>query len=146
MNKDEHRLWSKVRIGDGCWEWAAHVTPYGYGQVRQNGKPVHAHRAAFTLTHGLPKQNVLHRCNNKLCVRPSHLYDGSHQENSDDFARAGGHPQRKLTFEQAEWVRANASGTTRTQMAEMFGVTRKTIIWILQNKTYKHEPVETEKA
>ena len=104
-----------------------------------------AHRWSFTAANGEPRHNVLHRCNNKLCVRPSHLYDGSAAENSRDMALDGGHPWRKLTWEQAEWVRENADAFTHRELAKQFGVDKRSIGLIIHGKTYKHEPVETEK-
>jgi hypothetical protein len=63
-----------------------------------------------------------------------------------DHALDGGSVWRKLTWEQAEWVRANAKTFSKTDMARRLGVTRAVVRNIINNKTYKHKPVETEKA
>jgi hypothetical protein len=85
MNPLEIRFWSKVRIGDGCWIWSAHVkTPQRvrgrpsvlpYGQFWHNGRARRSHVVAFELTNGpVPAGCVVgHKCDNATCVRPSHL-------------------------------------------------------------------------
>jgi hypothetical protein len=52
------RFWSKVKIGDGCWEWQASRT-VGCGQMfagdttRTGGKRMtHAHRMSWMLMYG----------------------------------------------------------------------------------------------
>lgn len=77
--KDFRRFWSKVLIGDGCWEWQAYRTPLGYGRygVRQDGerKIRGAHRVAYEMIIGrIPEGLDLdHLCRNPPCVRPDHL-------------------------------------------------------------------------
>lgn len=90
------RFWSKVRIGDGCWEWQATRLPRGYGQFQfklDGGKWRHhgAHRVAWMLERGPipPGVQVCHRCDNPRCVRPSHLFLGTAADNVRDMDRKG---------------------------------------------------------
>ena len=83
------RFWVKVRKTDYCWWWLAGRNN-GYGSFRlDDNKTVMAHRFAFQEEHGwVPRKMVLdHLCQNKLCVRPSHLDVVSIAEN---VARGGG--------------------------------------------------------
>lgn len=79
-----------------CWVWTAgvfhedHGGSYGqfYGFLETR-----AHRVAYILSHNnkpIPKElMVLHRCDNTLCVRPGHLFLGTHQDNMRDMVNKG---------------------------------------------------------
>lgn len=73
--------------GAGCWEWPHARFRGGYGKYRS----ARAHRVSYEEEKGpIPAgQWVLHRCDNPACVRPSHLFLGSAQENVDDMVRKG---------------------------------------------------------
>lgn len=76
---------------DGCWPWlGSHIGQSKYGQCRCVGEQ-YAHRVAFILFVGdIPEGfEVLHTCDNPPCVRPSHLFVGTHKDNMADMARKG---------------------------------------------------------
>lgn len=87
------RFWSHVERGDeGCWEWqggrrlAGHQSEKGYGYFWLNNGYVRAHRMAWELTNGpIPDDMVVcHKCDNPPCVRPDHLFLGTHGDNHRD--------------------------------------------------------------
>jgi hypothetical protein len=89
------RFWAKVRRvdGDGCWEWAAALGTKGYGKIQRPGTRITegAHRASYELNIGpIPTGLwVLHKCDNRKCVRPDHLFLGTCQDNIDDMHAKG---------------------------------------------------------
>ena len=88
---DQDRFWSKVERGDGCWHWRGAAERSGYGSFRFRGRAQRAHRVSWVLTNGTIAEgmHVLHRCDNPACVRPDHLFLGTHQDNMDDKSAKG---------------------------------------------------------
>lgn len=68
-----------------CLVWMGH-TVKGYGQTWHQGKNALAHRVIYELRHGpIPKgKMVLHRCDNRACLRDEHHRLGTHTENMRD--------------------------------------------------------------
>lgn len=87
------RFWGRVnRRGDNdCWEWQRGRGTCGYGRFWLNGKTRNAHRVAWELTYGdLPDEMcVLHSCDNRSCVNPSHLFLGTQEDNTRDRHQKG---------------------------------------------------------
>ena len=78
----------------GCWEWKGGLDIDGYGifGCHINGqKLTNAHRTSYTFYKGNfdSTLQILHKCNNKKCVNPDHLYAGTHQNNMRDLRDAG---------------------------------------------------------
>ncbi len=67
----------------GCWIWQGRATKAGYGQIKVFGKIVSVHRYSYELHKGniAKSLEVMHTCNNKLCINPDHLILGTHKEN-----------------------------------------------------------------
>ena len=141
----EERFWSKVRKTDGCWLWDGARIKNKYGTFRLDpGATVRAHRMSWELTNG-PIHNdlhVLHKCDNPSCVRPDHLFLGTHKENMMDMSKKGRSPRRgignpKLTREQVLEVRRRFSGgETKKHIALSLGVHPKTIELLIRGKTW----------
>ena len=92
----EQRFWDKVKKTDSCWIWKASYRGNGYGGFRWNGKMVSASRASWIIKNGeIPRGEgyhglcVLHRCDNRRCVRPDHLFLGTNKDNVLDCWRKG---------------------------------------------------------
>jgi HNH endonuclease len=85
------RFFLKVKKTDGCWLWVGNRGGSGYGVMRIGEKNVLAHRFSYVhangpITGGLL---VLHRCDNRLCVRPDHLFLGTAKDNTQDALSKG---------------------------------------------------------
>ena len=94
MNQESQisRFHTKYVVAEnGCWEWIGSLFSGGYGRYQCDGRPMNAHRAAYML---LIKKNignyyVLHRCDNRKCVNPSHLFLGTAKDNAVDRDKKG---------------------------------------------------------
>lgn len=81
------RFWSKVKKTDNCWIWIGGRFNHGYGSFSSyHGKRIYAHRYSWQISQGpIPdKMFVCHKCDNPPCVRPDHLFLGTHDDNMLD--------------------------------------------------------------
>lgn len=153
MKSVEERFWSKVIMSSStkvCWEWLAGTYTNGYGQFRFGKKKVKAHRFSYELEFGkIPNNlNVLHKCDNKLCVNPHHLFLGTHQDNMKDKvnknrqSKAQGikNGMAKLTENVIIEIRKKyKSGlSTQRQLAKEYNISFKQIHNIVRYKRWKH--------
>lgn len=83
-------FWENIKIGESindCWSWNGN-TINGYGFVNNNKNPKHilSHRLSWIIHCGEIPNNtcVLHKCNNKKCSNPKHLYLGTPKDNAND--------------------------------------------------------------
>jgi hypothetical protein len=93
-----YRFWSRVRLTpSGCMEFdGADLNNQGYGRfcvrvgTRRHWRPL-AHRAAYALTWGeCPADKfLLHKCDNRACVNPTHLELGDQLSNMKDMIDKG---------------------------------------------------------
>lgn len=85
------RLWRRTDRSGECWLWLGAMRGPNYGQIYVGGekKTDAVHRVAWELTYGPipPGLYVCHTCDTPLCVRPVHLFLGTHDDNMRDMNR-----------------------------------------------------------
>lgn len=142
MKTVEERFWSKVNkngpvpshmphLGQ-CWEWVGCKFDTGYGRFHFNGKSTQASRFSYALKFGPLKQWALHKCDNRLCVNPDHIYDGDTSQNMADrkqrgiyYTRFNGHKKAKIVGEKYEQFEDMIlGGKSAWSIAHAFGVHR----------------------
>lgn len=121
-----------------CWNWTAWTASNGYGRFWNGVREVPAHH--FLLPPVPEGMFACHRCDNKLCVRPDHIFIGTQKENIQDCIRKGrvANPGKKLTREQVEAIRRHhfQKGDTM-RMAKELGVVHTTITNIRKGVSWK---------
>lgn len=146
----EKRFWSKVQITDlfSCWTWVACRNKDGYGIMQINNKSTLAHRTAWELCNGpIPARTcVLHKCDNRSCINPSHLFLGSQQDNITDMMNKGRHVASKgehsgvskLTEKDVLAIRSlKQQRITNESIAAKFGISQSTVYKIASRATWK---------
>lgn len=129
---ERQRFLVKVReSATGCHEWQAGLDRGGYGKFSGYSTSDKAHRRAYELFVGaIPTGlHVLHRCDNRKCVNPEHLFVGTAADNVTDMDSKGRRGSRsRLTHKDAEKIKnLLASRYSQTKVAAMFGVDQTTI-------------------
>ena len=153
------RFFTKTRKAlTGCIEWTARKVD-GYGRIsigsRKDGNRTNigAHRVAYELFVGPIPDGlfVLHRCDNRACVNPTHLFLGTNNDNMADMISKGRqrhpgqpgelHGQAKLTIKKVLEIRRRcSSGESYPNVAKFFGVSVSQIHRIARRLRWTHLP------
>ncbi|WP_273544278.1 HNH endonuclease signature motif containing protein [Luteimonas saliphila] len=115
-----------------CLEWQGATSIGGYGKGKWYGRTVAAHRAAWEDANGpIPAGKwVLHRCDNPLCCRVSHLFIGTPQENSADMVAKGRARNGSLSGETRHRIAVDER--PHREIADEYGITQTTVYRIKQ--------------
>ncbi len=150
----DQRFDSRFRQTDHCWLWEGAVRGDGYGAFTlpksasgraewvPDNRQVGAHRYALARSLGRwVDGQVLHTCDVPLCVRPDHLYEGTHDDNMKDKVERGRvpklehHGRARLT---AQDVRDLRSGKiTPMELSALRGVTPETCYHARSGRNWK---------
>src|SRR5690348_1346681 len=82
---------SKINKINGCWEFTGSLNNGGYGVIGFKGKVWLAHRLSYYFHNGeIPKGLlVCHKCDNRKCINPDHLFLGTYMDNYNDMVAKG---------------------------------------------------------
>lgn len=153
---------SQVKPDGECWRWQGALTNVGYGTITfrigaaggANRGRMAAHRASYELFVGKlrPGLDVCHTCDNRWCVNPAHLFQGTRAENMADCEEKGRHVHTfterpelirgeanvnaKLDAEKVRDIRAAKRGGQA--LADQFGITYSTLKRIRRRESWKH--------
>lgn len=147
ITKENIISWSD-KTDSGCWEWKKAIENTGYGAQQFKGRKCGAHRVSYQIFNGDIQAglSVLHRCDNRKCVNPDHLFLGTQAENMADMVAKGRSadqrgekaPWAKLTKKSVLEIIRQASARTMSQrkIAVMFGISQAQVSQILNRKRW----------
>jgi hypothetical protein len=153
MNIDglKQRLSLRLKVDDvtGCWNWTGPKAGKGYGLIRVpwTRKTSYVHQAAWVVANGMIPAGMLvcHRCDNRLCGNPDHLFIGTHGDNLQDMKAKGRHlygernTKSKLTEAQVNQIHdIAATGVPQWKIADQFNVGQITVSRILRGERWNH--------
>ncbi|MEK6591545.1 MAG: HNH endonuclease signature motif containing protein [Pseudomonadota bacterium] len=153
--RDRARFWSKVEKTDGCWIWRGPRTQWNRGNftISQHGQKrwLSSHRVAWEMANERRVPDglcVCHRCDNPPCVRPDHLFIGTHADNVADKVAKRRHRWgsrvvgAKVTeADILEIFRKKKEGWGGRELRYMFGLTQGPLWCILNRRTWRHVEV-----
>lgn len=138
----------------GCWEWTGCRTNSGYGMTNteeDRKKTIGTHRASYQIFIGSIPDGVcvLHKCDNRGCFNPDHLFLGSHADNTADMISKNRcpigeahHNSRLKDWEIKEIRNAHISATRKgpsggsntKELAKKYGISEGYILAIVAKK------------
>lgn len=147
----EERLWHKLDIAeiDGCWNWTGHKLR-GYGQIglgRRHHGIAYTHVLAWTIANGREPPSglqVCHKCDNRSCCNPDHLFLGTPKENTSDMISKKRHSfgerhAKVLTEKQVvEIMGLGKSGMRQADVASAYGISRSMVSSIICRRRWAH--------
>jgi hypothetical protein len=143
------KILDNIEIINECWIWKGSKNIKGYGNLRDGKKTKLAHRASYEVFKGniMHELCVLHTCDNRSCVNPDHLWQGTHEDNAKDRQKKDRsadrkgekHGRSKLDENQVgEILKMLEKGMTQREIAKKYDVDQSTIYKINVRKNWSH--------
>lgn len=148
-----NRFWDKVKKTSSCWVWlAAKRGKTGYGCFKYQNKVIDSHRMSWFLEKGDIPDGMLvcHKCDNRLCVNPAHLFLGTYRDNLIDAIKKGrANPHKnskwkkgtnpsfhKINKEIADKIRLEyvTIKTNYRELAKKYNISRQAICDVIRNR------------
>lgn len=141
------RFWPYVKkeTFTDCWIWYGRYSASGYGCLSYSGKTYAAHRVSYFLSNQTKRQTLFacHKCDNRFCVNPGHIFLGTHKDNLADAAQKGrmscgeSHYHSKLS--EADVMNIYNEDRYLGQIAKSYGVCASTVKAIRSGRAWRKQ-------
>lgn len=146
VNKNIKRILKENSIekGSGCIEWQGRLSE-GYGVFWKNGIKYYCHRESWSINNQIIQEGkyILHSCDNRKCINPEHLREGTHLDNIEDMVKRKGfvvgeeHGMSTLTKPEVIEIKNLINhGVSNTEIGKMYEVTAQAVSKIKTGKTW----------
>lgn len=139
-----------TRTDSGCLNRPWGSTISGYSSFNVDGKTKLAHRVSYEMHYGpIPDGLVVcHKCDNPFCIEPTHLFVGTHKDNTQDalqknrLVRGEAAKNSKLTDQDVLTIRARhkAGGITAAALAKEYKVSIALMSFVINRQRWTHLP------
>jgi len=125
-----------------CWEWKGGIGTHGYGLITFDGRQHMTHRLALEIKLGralMAGFESCHTCDNRKCINPAHLFEGTRKDNLEDMTRKGRRGTTGLfTKDQVLEIRSyRGCRGVYAHLAKKFNTTVSVVWNVINRKTYK---------
>lgn len=154
------KLLGSIEKKNGCWEWQGDIQPNGYAYTtnHETNKKDYVHRVSYKVFNGEIPEGiyVCHKCDNRKCIAPAHLWLGTAKDNSQDAKNKGRLEHVKLMQPKGEKNGSSklkevqvkeikkliSNGEKIAMIARKFNISWSVIDSIKKNKTWRHVLLE----
>lgn len=150
--KDLCRFLFYVDKTEDCWLWKGGKDEKGYGKISMtslNKKSISAHRMSYILFKGPIDEGMLvcHQCDVPSCVKPAHLWLGTHNENMIDMVEKDRQASKLKALDVYKIRELNdlyecserkLKEYSTSKLAEKYNIDDSTISNIIARRIWKH--------
>lgn len=143
--KPHERFLNNTIKTDCCWIWSK-CTRQGYGAFQVDNKIMDSHRYSYEYHKGkIPKgMCVLHKCDNRRCVNPEHLFLGTRIDNQKDMknknraALGEKNARSKLTLNDIKDIRKSKGIVKTGVLLDKYNISRSQMGRILRHENWNN--------
>jgi len=139
------RFFDKVNFTSTCWLWIGGKSSFGHGRFRVGEKLYSPHRLAYEFFYeSIPEnKHICHHCDNPSCVRPDHLFLGSHAQNMADMVSKNRHAHGSKSggaklCELDVWLIRQLRHIKNREVARFFSISESIVSQIHSRQIWKH--------
>jgi len=135
-----------------CWNWNRAIDSSGYGAVKYCGKKHNVHRLVWMLLHDNLEKGicVCHKCDNRKCINPDHLFIGTQSDNMKDCVNKGRYFSNVIRGEKNSWSKLSSKQVieirqlkeskkiSNKEIAKQYKVGYTAISKIIRGENWKH--------